>query len=397
MFQNGMVKTHRLHYIDALRGIAILGVILLHTGQGIVNLPPLLANFCSMGAYGVMLFFIVSALTLFMSINEREKSESYSTSSFYIRRLFRIAPLYYVGIIFYVLLDGFSARYWAPNGITFIDVIENFLFLHGWTPTSINSVVPGGWSIATEMCFYIFVPYIYKTVKSVKSALWMTLISLISSQILNKIVLIYFSSYYTESNNYLLSSFLYFWFPNQIPVFLLGVVLYFISQKNKLFTFNLKNSKLLSVLFITLSIFITLSVFLIYRFGHFQDIPANFIFGVAFVMLAYSLTLYSNPLFVNRFICFIGKISFSLYIWHFVVIRIVNYVRNEYLMKLNITPSLSLVIYFTSTLLISLLIGYISYRRIEIPGMKIGADFIKRIDNNNLKNQQIDLSASGLQ
>lgn len=373
----------RLDYIDALRGIAILGVILVHTSQEIVGLSPRLFNFCSRGRYGVLLFFIVSALTLFMSINEREKSKSYSTISFYLRRLFRIAPLYYIGVVFYVLLDGFSSRYWAPNGITWIDIMENFFFLHGWTPTSINSVVPGGWSIATEMCFYIFIPFLYNTLKNIKSVSAAILISIISSQILNQVILKMFSPYYTESNNYLLSSFLYFWFPNQVPIFLFGILLFFL-QREYLLVSN-KNSRLFSLFFITVSIFF------MYGATHLSYIPEYFIFGIAFVILGYSLSLYSNPLFVNKLICFIGNVSFSLYLWHFGVIRIVNHFLKNYIS--NISPEEALVIYFISIVIISVVIAYISYRVIEIPGIKIGSEIIKKY-KQELKGKQVNKSKS---
>ena len=50
-------------YIDALRGWAILGVIIVHSSQNF-ELPSILSRLSAAGARGVQLFFVVSALTL---------------------------------------------------------------------------------------------------------------------------------------------------------------------------------------------------------------------------------------------------------------------------------------------------------------------------------------------
>ena len=56
------IKLGKLHYIDAMRGIAILMVVIHHSAQqGTVKMPHGLSVFLSLGTRGVQLFFIASA------------------------------------------------------------------------------------------------------------------------------------------------------------------------------------------------------------------------------------------------------------------------------------------------------------------------------------------------
>ena len=54
----------RLDWLDALRGLAVLAVVLVHTGQSLHLEPGVLQKISAAGQYGVQLFFIVSALTI---------------------------------------------------------------------------------------------------------------------------------------------------------------------------------------------------------------------------------------------------------------------------------------------------------------------------------------------
>jgi peptidoglycan/LPS O-acetylase OafA/YrhL len=59
------MENSRFDYIDVLRGIAILGVIAVHTGQyGDMNVPLFFKTIIDQGARGVQLFYLASAFTL---------------------------------------------------------------------------------------------------------------------------------------------------------------------------------------------------------------------------------------------------------------------------------------------------------------------------------------------
>jgi peptidoglycan/LPS O-acetylase OafA/YrhL len=51
--------------------------------------------------------------------------------------------------------------------------------------------VPGGWSVAVEMTFYLLFPFLFKQIKSLKAALRLTLTALIIGMVL-MFILVYF-------------------------------------------------------------------------------------------------------------------------------------------------------------------------------------------------------------
>ena len=55
----------KLDYIDSLRGVAILMVILVHVSLSVHDLPYIIELFSKYGQMGVQLFFMISSVTLF--------------------------------------------------------------------------------------------------------------------------------------------------------------------------------------------------------------------------------------------------------------------------------------------------------------------------------------------
>jgi peptidoglycan/LPS O-acetylase OafA/YrhL len=102
-------------------------------------------------------------------MNRRNENEKHPKFNFFIRRFFRIAPLYYIGILYYLWQDGFGSRYWLSDQelVTTANILSNIFFVHGFNPYWMNSVVPGGWSIAVEMLFYCIAPLLFVKIKNV--------------------------------------------------------------------------------------------------------------------------------------------------------------------------------------------------------------------------------------
>ena len=99
----------KLDFVDVLRGLAILGVVWLHfTSSSLVQsmLPAALSHVVELGGHGVQLFFMASAFTLFRSYHHRSALEASPVRNFFIRRYFRIAPMYYVAIAYYLFQNG---------------------------------------------------------------------------------------------------------------------------------------------------------------------------------------------------------------------------------------------------------------------------------------------------
>jgi peptidoglycan/LPS O-acetylase OafA/YrhL len=140
----------RLPQLDAVRGIAILIVIIHNSG----TFPRLFAN----GWMGVDLFFVLSGFLITGILVDTKRSAGYF-KNFYVRRCLRIWPLYYSLLFFTFVLVPLlrssvahlvfekSSPWWA-----FPLFLQNFLL-----PNSTDAVGPLAvtWSLAIEEQFYL--------------------------------------------------------------------------------------------------------------------------------------------------------------------------------------------------------------------------------------------------
>jgi peptidoglycan/LPS O-acetylase OafA/YrhL len=94
MHQPDNLPHHRLRVLDALRGWAIVGVIFVHNSIFWRPDSHALLSLIEQGQRGVQLFYIISAFTLYLSYFRRSQDEISPVANFYIRRIFRIAPLW---------------------------------------------------------------------------------------------------------------------------------------------------------------------------------------------------------------------------------------------------------------------------------------------------------------
>ena len=361
------IKLGKLHYIDAMRGIAILMVVTSHSAmQGVVKMPHGLSVFLSLGTRGVQLFFIASAFTLFRSYQNRIIFEKNPIKNFFIRRFFRIAPIYYLGILYYVIRIFFNLPYWLGNQpyISKSNIMSNVLFFHGFNPYWINSLVPGGWSIAVEMLFYALFPFLFTKIKSIHSAFIFLNITLLFKLVFQE----YFTYFPFISEPYLWREFLFYYFPCQLPIFALGVILFFLIEDSSAIKLVSPKVLFLSMILLLLQVGSTLD------FLYFNHI----VFGVFFVIFGIVLSKGKLSFICNPILRYIGKISFSMYIIHFIVIswltkfHLIDFCDN-YLMNFSIRFSLILSVY--------VLISSMSYNLIEIPFQTIAKKIISKMDS----------------
>jgi peptidoglycan/LPS O-acetylase OafA/YrhL len=304
----------KLRYVDALKGIAITGVLLVHCGQygsGERLLPLLFRTIVNSGQLGVQLFFVVSAFTLFLSLRRRLGVEKAPVRNFFISRFFRVAPMYYLGICFYLWLDGRGPRYWLGDapGISTGNIVSNFLFLHGFNPYWINSLVPGGWMIAVEMLFYCLVPLLVLRITNKRQAfnfLLATLAARLALEVLlSKIPFI--------SDVQLWGKYLRLYLPNQMPVFAMGILMFFLVGKEH----GEGDRAAIRPLPLVIS-----AVLLIAQFAlGIQALPPHVVCGMAFVVLGIALGRHEFAVLVNPVFVYLGRVSYSMYLVHFAVLH----------------------------------------------------------------------------
>ena len=364
-------------FIDALRGIAILGVILVHSSQSVAPTNTILLWFMGEGARGVQLFYVASALTLCMSWVARSSHEAFPIRNFYIRRFFRIAPMFYIAILSYILIHGFFPSYWAPNGIKWWFVPITAAFLHGFHPETINSVVPGGWSIAVEMSFYLILPFLLPHINSIKSGAFFFAITIVLSG-LNVLIVPHIFSY-PESHQYLLKSFSFLNFLGQLPVFIIGILGYLILRE--------QYPRKLIAIFCGPLFIVLLLAFLYPIFNYQSNLIADklfktlhhFIAGGLFCTFAILLANWPTRLLVNKITTTLGKLSFSMYLTHFAIL---TYLSRLEFSDLFPKSNLASILHFMCVAIAAAAASYFFYRYIEKPGIAMGKRLIEKLEQS---------------
>jgi peptidoglycan/LPS O-acetylase OafA/YrhL len=363
----------KLDYIDILRGIAILMVMLVHTSQAVNGVSQLVGDIDRYGQMGVQLFFVASAYTLCFSRIKRAEEQK-PLISFLIRRFFRIAPLYYVAMIAYFLAESnmhILALIKMPYSLyNFETITANIFFIHGFVPSANNNIVPGGWSIGTEMAFYLIFPILFSLFdRAYKQYGIISLYGLVGVSILLNIgvQLVLQQLFEIEIDD---NSFIYDNLINQLPVFLLGMTIFFHHH----YTIPIQLP-----IPIQITIFITATIIgiilLPIKQAWLVAILIPVIAGISFLLL---LNILKELKYSNIFLTEIGRVSYSMYIFHFMfawylVPGIGLTLKKGILPELLLACSIFLVTRFTFA------VAKLSRKYIETPGILVGKTLISKL------------------
>lgn len=304
------------NYIDAVRGWAILLVMTSHVGGMFPGLPYPIKKLTNFGIYGVQLFFLASAVTLLMSWHRAPRHGAGFISAFFIRRFLRIAPMYYVGALIYFVADP------PKDGFDLAQLLRSFAFLNAWRPEWIPTtpgwmVVPGGWSIGVEFTFYALFPVLAALVSSLGRALALFAVTVALACTANGLGAAWLADY----PSYASWDFLYYWFPNQAPVFALGFVLYYALAELRLPALP-KGFRHLSLAVVGLAIVAVAESpwqgRLFIASGH---VPPVLLASLCFMLFVVVLARGPGTLALHASIRKIGVLSFSSYVLHFLMVH----------------------------------------------------------------------------
>ncbi len=162
---NTFVRTPADFYrpeLDVLRFVAFFMVYLNHSISLKPESPHWIRSFSNACAFGVPLFFALSAyLITELLMIEKRRTGSVSTKSFYIRRIFRIWPLY-----FPILLGGFLLSHLHRDWLISTPGLIAYIFLVGNWYTSRHVYLSAGigplWSVSVEEQFYLVWPLLVR-------------------------------------------------------------------------------------------------------------------------------------------------------------------------------------------------------------------------------------------
>ncbi|MCJ8319089.1 MAG: acyltransferase [Colwellia sp.] len=336
-----MKKTTYRGDIDGLRAIAVMSVIIFHAG-----LEQLAGGFI-----GVDIFYVISGYLITAIIMNALEKNTFSYKGFYARRAKRLLPAALIMILATTIFAAFilspDKYYQLAKSAEFSNLfMANIWFMKhsGYFDISTQiSPLVHMWSLSIEEQFYFFYPFIlvlaYKVAKSKGVIITITVI-FISSFSLNLLLV----------NNY--PNFTFYMLPTRAWELGLGAIVCFLpslpssqTKLNSLFA-------AISVLLLTYALFF-ITEHDVYP-GYLALIPT---FSTA--LFIYSLR--NNNGIIQRVLSqkqlvFIGKISYSSYLWHWPIIVF-------YRIYINERPFSNIEVFFC--IFVSLLIGYLSWRFIE--------------------------------
>lgn len=363
--------------LDALRWFAALGVITAHMA-GWLHWPATEINKWirivitldgSSGKAGVSFFFTLSGfLITYLMFEERRLTLSFHIGNFYLRRILRIWPLYFLTLVIGFILSPFvfSVAEGVADWKLYALFLSNFDNLYNGFPT--NGILGVQWSVAVEEQFYLFWPWVFLFFGSGARFVWACIVTVAAS------VAFHFldgSQFHTLSAMNQLAS---------------GALLAYVAfhHQPKLDLFFARISKTWTLVVYVAGVLLILSDYRVTRvfpaFSRIDDFLQSLFFVFVIAEQNYSsasfVKLGSIPVF-NA----LGKISYGLYLLHMVAIFFV--------LRLNESIPLPVLVNAALVLISTVLLAAVSYRFLERPFLHLKDRIKMKMGAGNLPSRAV--------
>jgi peptidoglycan/LPS O-acetylase OafA/YrhL len=361
-FESATIPRDRmLPGVHGLRGIAAVAIVLYHLAHlANVAVPTYFAFIASEFSYAVHLFFVLSAFSL-MHSTEHTMHRPAWVSEYFIKRFFRIAPLYYAimaGMILWpVIIKSHAVAFDIPT------ILLNLTFTFGFAPWS--GIVWAGWTVGVEMLFYAIFPMLLLTVRSTSGTLFLVIISIVVTYAARVSLHEHFAHTYSMYKYNLA----YFSFASNICFFAMGIYAFRLVRPYEQASRIIQKS-------VPAFLLALLGVLL------FTDLENPLkklwtadmlLWGAGFAALCLWQSAYPSRWSANWLFEYLGERSYSIYLLHPVVIFLL---KSQIQWIYNVLmPYMGAYAYFVCALLLLmplLAIAELTYRMIEIPGIRFG-------------------------
>lgn len=369
------MKTATVYFpnLNGIRFIAALIVIIHHIEQfkfmfGLNNCWETSLVMQSIGKLGVILFFTLSGfLITYLLLVEEKQVGKIDIKQFYIRRILRIWPLYFLifFLAFFVLnninffnLPNESALN-ASSSITFVLFVcflsNIFLAFYGALPFASQS-----WSVATEEQFYLIWPWVLKFSKS-------KLLSLILVIVVVCGVNIFLMTNLSNSLPFK-QELLSFWKMFNIDCMATGgIFAYFLFTGAKILKYVM-NVYVFYFALLSMIILLAFKIYIPIFTTYFNYDIWALLFGL--VILNFSSAKNLGISLENKVFNYLGKISYGLYMYHSIAILISIKV-------LILFSTANNILIFITSLGITILMAHLSYFYFENMFLKLKHRFTR--------------------
>lgn len=348
--------------LDPLRGILALTVVVFHLNYFSINLG--LPNFevfplLQRGTEAVMVFFVLSGYLIIGQLwDEKQRSGSIRIGDFYLRRILRLYPVYYlvlfVGVVMYHFLLPQLDIQEAPEHSVGTALLYNILFIPNvfknlHEPGSILEIL---WSIGIEEQFYLIIAPIFAFFTSKR----------LFRGILGFTVF-YFVVFHLPWAQYLRDFTMVFFFMSA------GGAVAILQRKQVRCYATAPWAKW--TLYLLFLLVFTTDIF------HFEaDVFKHATYTVIFALFIPTLAHDKQFKGVTKPTVFLGKISYGIYMYHMIVINGVAFVAQKMLSQ-GTSTSVVLAVLWLGTLGITILTARLSYTYFEMPFLSLKQRFRK--------------------
>jgi peptidoglycan/LPS O-acetylase OafA/YrhL len=347
----------RVDGVEALRCIAAVMIVVFHTvALTRMVIPSYLDVIRTHFGLGVPLFYTLSGFVLAYgyadSLGTRDR-----VVRFYIRRFFRIAPLFYLMVGVWIL---FSKLRWDLS-VGYPDIVLNLTLLFGLVPGMHESIVWAGWSIGIEILFYIVFPLMALLLTSRASAVVACCVSAVIS-----------SMEYRALTGLNVGSYAYMNLITQLPFFISGILAYLVWRDDGFTRRRLLGRVMLfgtlcaaaAVVYLPIVHTVLLSI---------RGVAADlYVWAPIFAALIMSICYSPNRIVVNRVSRHLGRASFSMYLVHPLMIVMLPPVYRVLDAALG-SGTIGVAGRIVSTLAVVAAVASLSYAAVEKPGIRLGA------------------------
>jgi peptidoglycan/LPS O-acetylase OafA/YrhL len=361
----------RVPALDGLRGIAILLVLLYHTVFATYTVSPVVQIVHRLGHLswsGVDLFFVLSGFLIGGILLDTKDSPRYF-KTFYIRRAYRILPIYAAIVAAYVVwLIVFRVQHgqWGDASVaqvplwTYLTFTQNLWTACGWTELMVCGVT---WSLAVEEQFYLTLPALIRKI-SRPVLTWMLVSVVIAAPLLRIIIHLIFKN--GNVADYVLM-------PCRADTLCLGVLVALLVRTPRLWNAVMGRPTLV---YWIAGIAVIGPAWLTYRgFGMFDNVMVEVgysllaLFYTSCLLLALTAKGIVRRVLHNRALRHLGTLSYCVYLIH---MSLIEGVRRVLALRFGDSTRLTHVLSLVIGIALVLAVAQLSWKFFEQPMLRRG-------------------------